>query len=120
VSVLVTRFHTIGVLNPLVIALLIAAVSWPAIVPAFRALTPATLGAVADLTACALLLEVTLSLYGLGVQPPTPSLGNILANMQSLMTVAPWVVIAPTVVVIATLFALYAVADELREGRTAR
>ena len=120
VSVLVTRFHTIGVLNPRVIALLIAAVSWPAIVPAFRALTPATLGAVADLTACALLLEVTLSLYGLGVQPPTPSLGNILANMQSNMTVAPWVVIAPTVVVIVTLFALYAVADELREGRTAR
>jgi peptide/nickel transport system permease protein len=120
VAVLVAKFHTVGVLSPLVMALIIAVVSWPAIVPAFRALTPATLGGVVDLTACALVLEVTLSIFGFGVQAPAPSLGNMFMNMQSNMTVAPWVVIAPTVVVIVTLFALYAVADELRDGRTAR
>jgi peptide/nickel transport system permease protein len=121
VTVLVVRSHAgTHVLTSQVIALIIAAVSWPAIVPAFRTLTSATLGAMIDLMACALLLEVTQSGIGFGVQPPTPSLGNMWANAQSNAVVAPWVPIVSGVVVIAVLFALYALGDELRErGRAA-
>ena len=102
-------------LTPFAIALIIGLVSWPAIVPAFRARTPAMLGGILDVTACALLLEVTLSMHGFGVQPPAPSLGNILVNAQMTFTVAPWVAIVPTAVIVVTLFALYALGDELRE-----
>ena len=120
VSVLVAKFHGTGVLSPLVMTLIIAAVSWPAIVPAFRARTRATFGGVADLAACALLLEVTQSSVGFGVQPPTASLGNMLVNAQSNFTVAPWAAITPAVVTIVILSALYAVGDELRDhGPTA-
>ena len=116
VTVLVVRSRAgTHVLNPVVIALIIAAASWPAIVPAFRALTFATLGAMIDLMACALLLEVTQSAIGFGVQPPTPSLGNMWVNAQSNATVAPWIPIVSGVVVIAVLFALYALGDDLRE-----
>ena len=115
VTVLAGQFHTRTVLNPLAIALMIAVVSWPAIVPAFRALAPTTLGGVADLLGCALLLEVTMSMFGFGVQPPVPSLGNMLVNAQSNLFLAPWVPIIPTLVIVVTLFALYALGDELRE-----
>jgi peptide/nickel transport system permease protein len=61
-----------------------------------------------------LLLEVTVSLLGFGIQPPTPSLGNLLVNARSNIAIAPWVPIVPAVVVVVTLGALYAIADELR------
>jgi ABC-type dipeptide/oligopeptide/nickel transport system permease component/ABC-type dipeptide/oligopeptide/nickel transport system permease subunit len=115
VTVLAGKFHTGTVLSPPAIALMIAAVSWPAIVPAFRTLTPATLGGVVHLSACALLLEVTMSMHGFGVQPPVPSLGNMLANALSNLSIAPWIPIVPTLVIVVTLFALYALGDELRE-----
>ncbi len=117
VVVFATR-HVTSIMNPLGIALIIAAVSWPAIVPAFRALSLATLGSVVGLTGCALLLEVTLSDLGFGVQPPRASLGNMFANAQSNMTMAPWIVLVPSVVVVALLFALYAIADELHDFPT--
>jgi ABC-type dipeptide/oligopeptide/nickel transport system permease component/ABC-type antimicrobial peptide transport system permease subunit len=117
VTVLVTGHHTAYVVTPLVITLIVAAVSWPAAVPALSAIAPATLGrAMIDLTAGALLLEVTLSLFGFGIQPPTPSLGNMLVNAQSIAAVAPWAVLVPTAVVILVLSALYAVAERLPEA----
>jgi peptide/nickel transport system permease protein len=115
VMLLFVKFHGTGFLTPPLIALIIAVVSWPAIVPAFRALGTSRLAAVVDLTSVALLLEVTQSSMGFGVQPPGPTLGNMLVNAQSNITVAPWAAIVPSVVIVVMLFALYAVADELRE-----
>ncbi|HEY0383552.1 MAG TPA: hypothetical protein VGC72_15285 [Candidatus Elarobacter sp.] len=116
VMVLVERSHSkIAVLTPLVLALTIAVVLWPAVVPAFREFTRTTLAAVAGLTACALLLEVSVSALGFGVQPPTPSLGNVLVNAQSNVPIAPWIPIFSSIAGIATLFALNTLADELRE-----
>jgi peptide/nickel transport system permease protein len=115
VTVLVVRSHGTHVLSPVVIALIIAGVLWPGIVPAFRTRTSATLGAMVDVTACALVLEFTQSAVGFGVQPPTASLGNMLVNATSNITIAPWIPIVPTVVVVAVLVALYALGDELRE-----
>ena len=114
VSVLARKTQP-AILSSLGIALIIGVVAWPAIVPALRVRTRGTLGAVVDLAACALLLEVTLSSFGAGVQPPTPSLGNMFANALSDIPLAPWIPIASALVVVGTLFALYALADELRE-----
>jgi peptide/nickel transport system permease protein len=43
----------------------------------------------------AILMEAALSFIGLGVQPPTPSLGLMLSEGRSYMGDAPWLVIAP-------------------------
>ncbi|MDB5092353.1 MAG: hypothetical protein JWO85_454 [Candidatus Eremiobacteraeota bacterium] len=115
IAILGAKLHTTEFLRPLTIALIIAAVSWPAVIPAFRAFSPASLGGFVDVTAGALLLEVSMSIFGFGVQPPTPSLGNLLVNLQSNFAITPWLSIIPTVVVVVTLGALYAVADDLRE-----
>ena len=115
ITALVGRLHTFAVLHPIALALMIGAVSWPAIVPAFRRLAPATVGAVADLVGCALLLEVTMSMHGFGVQPVRPSLGNLLVNAQDVVFMAPWAVFIPFGVIVVVLMALYAVGDDLRE-----
>ena len=115
IMVLVDARHNVRFLTPAFIALLIALVSWPAIVSAFRGSGRARLASVVDVAACALLLEVTQSSIGWGVQPPAPTLGNMLANAQSNLTVAPWAVIVPSAVTVVVLFALYALGDELRE-----
>jgi ABC-type dipeptide/oligopeptide/nickel transport system permease subunit len=117
IILVVFKFHNPRVLSPVAIGLIIAAVSWPAIVPAFRRFSAATVGAFADVTGAALLLEVTLSFFGFGVQPPDASLGNMLANAQSNLDMAPWAVFAPLLVIVALLFALFALGEELREGR---
>ena len=115
VMVLADRHHWNGSLVPLAIVSMIVVASLGAIVPAFRTRGPATLGGVVDLTACALLLEVTLSDIGFGVKSPTPSLGNMLRNAQMDIVVAPWAALVPIAVIVATLFALYAIGDDLRE-----
>ena len=120
VTVFVATDNSLRILNPLGMALIIGVVSWPAIVPAFRARSRATLGAVVDLAACALLLEVTLSMFGFGIQPATPSLGNLLANAQPNVAIAPWAVWIPTAVIVVVLSALYALGDDLRERGTER
>jgi peptide/nickel transport system permease protein len=43
----------------------------------------------------AILIESALSFIGLGVQPPTPSLGLMLSEGRSYMGAAPWLVIGP-------------------------
>ena len=115
VEALPANFHGIRFLNPLIIGLMIAAVAWPAVVPAFGTLGRATIGSIVGLMGGALLLEVTVSWFGFGVQPPAPSLGNLMQNAMSDLTVAPWIVIVPTLVTIIVLFALYALGDALAE-----
>ncbi len=60
----VFKFHNPRVVNPIGLGLIFAAVSWPALVPAFRQSSAAALGAFADVTGGALLLEVTISFFG--------------------------------------------------------
>lgn len=64
-----------------------------------------------------ILVESVLSFLGLGIQPPTPSWGNMLANAQELVFAAPmaavWPGLAIFVTVVATNFAGDALADAL-------
>jgi peptide/nickel transport system permease protein len=47
-----------------------------------------------------LLVETVLSFLGMGVQPPTPSLGFMVAEGRQWMELAPWVVVAPGCVIV--------------------
>ena len=63
-----------------------------------------------------ILLESVLSFLGLGIQPPTPSWGNLLTNAQELVWVAPALAIYPGSLILLTVVALNIVGDGLREA----
>jgi len=71
----------------------------------------ATLG-----VAGAILVESTLSYLGYGVQPPTPTWGNMLQNAQSEMYAAPWLAIFPGLLIFVTIMAINFVGDGLRDA----
>ncbi len=61
------------------------------------------------------LLEATLSYLGIGVQPPTPSWGNIIYENQTYFTSAPWLVFFPGIAIIALALGFNLLGDALRE-----
>ncbi len=64
----------------------------------------------------AILAEASLSFLGYGVPPPTPSWGSMLsAEGRAYMFVAPWLLIAPTAVLTAVVFAANMFGDALRD-----
>lgn len=66
--------------------------------------------------ASAILAESTLSYLGLGIQPPTPSWGNMLQAAQSRLMVAPWAAIFPGLMIFLTVLAINFVGDGLRDA----
>lgn len=65
--------------------------------------------------ATTVLLEATLSYLGVGVQPPTPSWGNIIFENQTYFTSAPWLVFFPGIAIILLALAFNLVGDALRD-----
>ena len=63
----------------------------------------------------AILLESGLSFLGLGIQPPQPSWGNMIADGREAIVVAPWVALAPGLALIATVLACTLLGDALRD-----
>ncbi len=63
----------------------------------------------------ALAIEAALSFLGLGAQPPTPSLGVMLADGRDVLTQAPWVEIFPGLAIAITVLAFNLIGDGLRE-----
>ncbi|HJQ21323.1 MAG TPA: ABC transporter permease [Gemmatimonadaceae bacterium] len=63
----------------------------------------------------AILLESGLSFLGLGIQPPRPSWGNMIAGGRDLIVTAPWVAIAPGLALIVTVLAATLIGDGLRD-----
>lgn len=63
----------------------------------------------------AILLESGLSFLGLGIQPPQPSWGNMIAGGRDLIVTAPWVAIAPGLALVATVLAATLIGDALRD-----
>jgi peptide/nickel transport system permease protein len=68
--------------------------------------------------ASAILLEAALSFLGLGVQPPTPSLGDMInqARAPSVLHDIPWLWIPPGIVIAVTVLAVNFVGDGLRDA----
>jgi peptide/nickel transport system permease protein len=62
-----------------------------------------------------LLLESSLSFLGIGVQPPTATLGRMIGEGRHQMLTAPWVVVAPTLVILALTLSVQAIGDWLRD-----
>jgi peptide/nickel transport system permease protein len=64
----------------------------------------------------AIVLEATLSFLGLGIQPPTPSWGNMLKDAQTDMATAPWTAIFPGLAIFLTVVSINFVGDGLRDA----
>jgi peptide/nickel transport system permease protein len=70
-----------------------------------------TLGAGSAISA-----ESALSFLGLGIQPPTPSWGNMLFNAQSYLWNEPWIAVFPGLFIFITLLSFNFVGDGLRDA----
>lgn len=72
--------------------------------------------------ASAIITEASLSFLGMGVQPPTPSWGNMLTDAQSLtvLTTQPWLWIPAGTLIFLSVLAINAVGDGLRDALDAR
>lgn len=65
--------------------------------------------------ASAIMLESSLSFLGLGVQPPNPSWGNILAESRSALGVAWWLSLFPGIAILFTVLGFNLLGEGLRE-----
>ncbi len=63
-----------------------------------------------------ILTESTLSFLGFGIQPPQASWGNMLANAQSTITIAPWVAIFPGICILIVSLSINYLGDGLRDA----
>ena len=66
----------------------------------------------------AILLEAGLSFLGLGVQPPTPSWGNMLTDAQSLTVLEsmPWIWVPPGIMIALAVLSINFIGDGLRDA----
>lgn len=82
-----------------------------------NALAPIIVIATLD-TAGIILAEAALSFLGLGVQPPTPSWGNMLTQAQDLATleIYPWNAIFPGLFIILSVLSINFIGDGLRDA----
>ncbi|MES3032355.1 MAG: ABC transporter permease [Gemmatimonadota bacterium] len=87
-----------------------------------RHVLPGVLPAAAVATTLAvgrgILLESALSFFGVGVQPPTASWGNMLYQAQTTMTSEPWLAIFPGAMIFLTVLACNAVGDAIGAQRS--
>lgn len=89
-----------------------ARILWRHVIP--NALGPAVV-AVTLGVGSAILLESGLSFLGLGIQPPQPSWGNMIADGRDAIVIAPWVALAPGLALILTVLACTLLGDALRD-----
>ncbi len=68
------------------------------------------------IVANAVLLEAALSFLGAGVQPPEPSWGVMISDGIELLTSAPWLTIAPGVMLVLTVLSLNIFGEGVRDA----
>ena len=66
--------------------------------------------------AYAILGEAALSFVGLGAVPPTPSLGNILADARVFLREAPWMILCPAATLTLLILGLNLLGDGIRDA----
>jgi peptide/nickel transport system permease protein len=64
----------------------------------------------------AILLESYVSYLGYGIQPPTPSWGNMLNNAQEYLTSAPWLALFPGAIITIAVTGFNFIGDGLRDA----
>jgi peptide/nickel transport system permease protein len=63
-----------------------------------------------------ILTESSLSFLGLGVSPPTPTWGNMVAEGTKFLQTAPWISITPGAAIMAVVLAFNLLGDGLRDA----
>jgi peptide/nickel transport system permease protein len=86
---------------------------WRHILP--NALTPVIIAAALGV-GNSIMLEAGLSFLGLGVQPPTPSWGNMIASGRDTIVNAPWVAAAPGVALVVIVLACTLLGDAVKDA----
>jgi peptide/nickel transport system permease protein len=64
----------------------------------------------------AILAESTISYFGLGIQPPIASWGNMLQNAQEYMWSTPWLALYPGCAILLTVLSINLLGDGLRDA----
>lgn len=86
----------------------------------FRHILPNALGPIIVATTLAvggaIMLESALSFLGFGVQPPTPTWGNLLNEAREYLSLAPWLAIFPGLFILITVLAVNFLGDGLRDA----
>lgn len=86
----------------------------------FRHILPNAIGPVVVSTTLAvgsaIMLESALSFLGLGVQPPTPTWGNLLNSASQWLQGAPWLAVFPGLMILFTVLAVNFLGDGLRDA----
>jgi peptide/nickel transport system permease protein len=86
----------------------------------FRHILPNTVGSITVtvtlVVAGAILAESTLSFLGLGIQLPTPSWGNMVADAKGQLTTSPWMLWFPGSALILTVICVNFLGDGLRDA----
>ena len=80
-----------------------------------NAMAPLTVQATLDV-ANVIILESALSFLGFGIQPPTASWGNMLANAESNLEIAWWAAVFPGLCILITVLAINYMGDGLRDA----
>jgi peptide/nickel transport system permease protein len=63
-----------------------------------------------------IILESVMSYFGFGIQPPASSWGNLVSDGQGFFDVAPWLVLAPGLLIFLTVLSFNLVGDGLRDA----
>ncbi|WP_412027513.1 oligopeptide ABC transporter permease [Deinococcus yunweiensis] len=86
----------------------------------FRHILPNALGPIIVATTLAvgsgIMLESALSFLGLGVQPPTPTWGNLLNYASQWLQSAPWLALFPGLMILITVLSVNFLGDGLRDA----
>ena len=86
----------------------------------FRHILPNAIGPIIVSTTLsvggAIMLESALSFLGLGVQPPTPTWGNLLNYASQWLTGAPWLALFPGLMILITVLSVNFLGDGLRDA----
>jgi peptide/nickel transport system permease protein len=95
----------------------VAGISYPRIIFAhiFPNLLPSLLSTSVLGLSNAILAESTMSYLGLGIQPPVPSWGRMLAESQTFLFNAPWCALVPGLMITLTVLAFHYLGEGLRE-----
>lgn len=68
------------------------------------------------IVALAIIIESIISFLGLGIQPPTPSWGNMLTDARTTMTTQWWLTIFPGLMIVLTALCVNFLGDGLRDA----
>ncbi|MGB3374543.1 MAG: ABC transporter permease [Microbacterium sp.] len=100
--------------------LLGASTSWVLRRHVWRHVLPAVAVAAAGLTGAALVIVASLTFLGIGVVPPDPTWGGLLASDLKYLYQRPLGPAAPAALIVSTVWALNALADAIRDAQTRR